>query len=147
VLTLEDGTGVAGADSFIDLAALAVIEIDYFGAQVASTEPMREAALRRAWVYLKSLHWKVGGFPMLGAPIPDDVKTAQGILARIEIATPNSLQPSVVPGQQKVLTQVGDIHWTVTGSSGVAAQRTVVTMADGLLKPFLVTSGNFLLRA
>ncbi len=145
-LTIEDGEGVAGADSFITLAEFADIEIDYFGAEIASTDPMREAAIRRAWLYLKSLSWR-DEFPTFDGDIPDDVKTAQGILARYEVATPGGLSPNVVPGQQKVLTRVGDLGWTVTGQSGVDAQRAVVTMAQDLLAPFLLPQTNFLMRA
>jgi hypothetical protein len=56
------------------------------------------------------------------------------------------LQPSVVPGQQKVLTRVGEIGWTAMGQTGVDAQRAVVTMADDLLAPYLQAKTNFLLR-
>jgi len=147
-LTVEDGTGVLGADSFITLIEFGVIEVDYFGAALTSTDPMREAAIRRAWLYLKSLTWKADyPFPTLGDDIPDDVKTAQGILARYEVANPGGLAPSVVPGQQKVLTRVGEIGWQVTGQTGVDAQRAVVTMADDLLKPYLQAKTNLLLRA
>jgi hypothetical protein len=112
-LTIEDGEGVAGADSFITRAEFADIEVDYFGAALVSTDPMREAAIRRAWLYLKSLKWR-DEFPTFDGDIPDDVKTAQGILARYEVATPGGLAPSVVPGQQKVLNRVGEIGWQVT---------------------------------
>ena len=145
-LVIEDGTGIAGADSFITLAEFADIEIDYFGAEIASTAPMREAAIRRAWLYLKSLKWR-DEFPIFDGTIPEDVKTAQGILARYEVQEPGGLSPSVVPGQQKVLNRVGEIGWQVTGSTGVDAQRAVVTMAQDLLAPFLLPKTNFLLRA
>ena len=147
-LTVEDGTGVSGADSFITLIEFGVIEVDYFGAALTGTDPMREAAIRRAWLYLKSLTWKEDyPFPTLGDDIPEDVKTAQGILARYEVASPGGLAPSVVPGQQKVLTRVADIGWTPMGQTGVDAQRAVVTMADDLLKPYLQAKTNLLLRA
>ena len=145
-LVIEDGTGIAGADSFITLAEFADSEIDYFGAEIASTAPMREAAIRRAWLYMKSLKWR-DEFPVFDGTIHEDVKTAQGILARYEVATPSGLAPSVVPGQQKVLNRVGPIAWQVTGSTGVDAQRAVVTMAQDLLAPFLLPKTNFLLRA
>lgn len=147
-LTIEDGTGVAGADSFITVDELDTICVDYFAHEETGSDTMKEAAIRRAWLYLKSLTWADEyPFPTLGGTIPEDVKTAQGILAHYEKATPGGLQPSVVPGQQKVLTRVGEIGWTVTGQSGVDAQRAVVTMASDLLKPYLVATSNFLLRA
>ena len=137
-LTIESGTGVTGADSFITVAELDAVCTDYFAHTETGSNAMKEAAIRRAWLYLKSLSWKTDyPFPTLGGTIPADVKTAQGILAHYEKESPNGLQPSVVPGQQKVLNRVGEIGWKVTGQAGVNAQRAVVTMADDLLKPYV----------
>jgi hypothetical protein len=147
VLTIEDGTDVAGADSFITIDELDVICLHYFDHVETGSDTMKMGAIRRAWLYLKSLPWKSEyPFPTLGGEIPADVKTAQGILAHYEKESPNGLQPSVVPGQQKILTRVGEIGWTATGQTGVEAQRAVVTMAADLLKPYLQAQTNFLLR-
>jgi hypothetical protein len=147
-LTIETGAGVSGADSFITVAELDAFCTDYFAHTETGSTAQKEAAIRRAWLYLKSLTWKSDyPFPTLGGEIPDDVKTAQGILAHYEKANPNGLQPSVVPGQQKVLNRAGEIGWQVTGQSGVDAQRAVVTMAADLLKPYVVTGSKFLMRA
>ena len=142
-LAIEDGTGVSGADSFITVAELDDVCTDYFAHAETGSNTMKEAAIRRAWLYLKSLDWKTDfPFPTLGGTIPEDVKTAQGILAHYEKASPNGLQPNVVPGQQKVLNRVGDIGWKGTGQTGVNAQRAVVTMADDLLKPYVNARSN-----
>ena len=142
-LTIEDGTGVSGANSLIDASALAAAELAYFGVVSADNDVVNEAALRRAFLYLKSLRWKVTyPFPVFGGTVPDEVKTAQAILAHYEKGTPNGLAPTVIPGQQKILTRVGEIGWTATGQSGVVAQRAVVTMAQDLLAPFINNSGN-----
>ena len=147
-LVIENGTGVAGADSFITVAEFEAIALALFDHSETGSPASKEAALRRAWYYLKSLSWKTEfPFPTLGGTIPADVKTAQGILAHYEKANPNGLQPNVVPGQQKVLNRVGEIGWQVVGQTGVDAQRAVVTMAQDLLKPYLAASTNFLLRA
>jgi hypothetical protein len=151
-LTIEDGTGVTGADSFITLDDQDAICTDYFAHVDTGSDTAQEAAIRRAFLYLKSLRWKSEyPFPTLGGTIPDDVKTAQGILAHFEKETPNALQPSVVPGQQKVLNRVGEIGWKVTGTTGVDAQKLNVTMVESLLAPYLVNGGasgtTFLLRA
>ena len=143
-LVIENGTEVAGADSFITGAEYIATVSALFGETVTADEP----AIRRAFLYLKSLSWKAD-FPTLGGEIPADVKTAQAILARYEAANPNGLQPTVTPGQMKVLTQVGEIGWTATGQGGINAQRAVVIMAADLLKPFINDTGNtrFLQRA
>lgn len=138
-----------GADSFITVSEFEQVQTDYFGSTLDGDTAAEEAALRRAWLYLASLGWSAD-YPAFGGEIPNNVKIAQAILARTELAEPNALQPSVTPGQQKVLTQVGDIGWTFTGGKGADAQRRVVTMADDLLKPFLNGNGGstrFLARA
>lgn len=147
-LIIETGAGVAGADSFITVAELDTVCLDYFDHVESASTGAKEAALRRAWVYLKSLPWLAEyPFPTLGGTIPADVKLAQGVLAHYEMATPGGLQPSVVPSQQKILTKAGEIGWTATGQTGADAQRAVVTMASDLLKPYLSGDIRFLLRA
>jgi hypothetical protein len=145
-LIIEDGSGVAGADSFITAAEMDALAQQLFALPDGASLAVKEAALRRAFLYMKSLSWR-DEFPTFDGTIPDDVKKAQGILGHYEKDNPNGLSPNVVPGQQKVLNRVGDIGWQVTGQSGVNAQRAVVTMAQDLLKPYLVASGQFLLRA
>jgi hypothetical protein len=145
-LVIEDGSGVAGADSFITSAELDVIAGKYFNKPAFDGDASKKAALRRSFLYLKSLKWR-DEFPTFDGTIPEDVKLAQGILAFFEGFNPNGLQPNVVPGQQKILTRVGELGWTATGFSGVDAQRAVVTMAQDLLAPFLLPKTNFLLRA
>lgn len=147
-LVIENGTGVSGADSFITVAQLDAYALAYFGHAAHDGNTTKEPALRRTFVYLKSLTWKSDyPFPTLGGTIPEDVKLAQAVLAYWEALTPNILQPNVTPGQQKVLNRVGEIGWQVTGQSGVDAQRAVVTMAADLLKPYIVTGSKFLMRA
>jgi hypothetical protein len=158
-LTIEDGSEVAGADSFITLGEYADEQVKLFGDALTGSDPVQEAAIRRAWYYLKSLSWRVNHladeaetpvtYPTFGGTIPADIKTAQAILARFEQATPNGLQPNVTPGQMKVLTQVGEISWTAANIGGIQGQRAVVMMAADLLKPFVNETGStrFLLRA
>lgn len=147
-VTIEDGTSVAGADSFITVAEYDTIHTDIFAHNEHGSTAQKEAALRRAWYYLKSLSWGADyPFPTLGGTIPDDVKTAQAVLAHYEMDNVNGLAPTVVAGQQKVLNRVGEIGWQVTGGSGVDAQRGSVLMAMDLLKPYLVETGIFLTRS
>ncbi len=146
MLTIEDGTGVTGADSFITAVEYEAEVLSLFGEAVTADEP----AIRRAFLYLKSLTWKVDyPFPTIGGSIPTEVKQAQSVLARYEASNPEGLQPSVIPGQQKILTQVGSIGWTPTGASGVSAQKASVTMALDLIKDYIRESGQtrFLNRA
>ena len=147
-LTIENGTGVTGADSFITLAEYDAIHADLFSHDEHGSTAQREAALRRAWYYMKALPWKSSyPFPTFGGTIPEDVKTAQAVFAHYELDNLNGLAPSVIPGQQKILTRVGEIGWTPTGQTGADAQRANVLMAMDLLKPFINASGTtFLTR-
>ena len=66
-LTIEDGTGVNGADSFVTGAEYVAEVAALFGETVTANEP----AIRRAFLYLKSLNWKADyPFPTLGGDIP-----------------------------------------------------------------------------
>lgn len=144
-LTVEDGTGVSGADTFITADELDATSLALFNHGETGNTSSKESALRRAWYYMKSLSWKpskTAPYPAFGGTIPEDVKTAQAILAHHEKTNVNGLAPSVVAGQQKILTRVGEIGWTPTGQTGVDAQRATVTMAMDLLKPYLSGTGN-----
>ncbi|RDC59779.1 hypothetical protein HME9302_00974 [Alteripontixanthobacter maritimus] len=147
-LTVETGAGIDGASSFITVAEFDAVQADYFPSPINGTQAEKESALRRAWLAMKVMGWSKS-FPSFGGTIPADVKVAQGILARAELASPESLQPNITPGQQKILTQVGEIGWTPTGQGGIDAQRSVVTMALDLLKPYLHGNGQtrYLIRA
>lgn len=142
-LTIEDGTGVTGADSFATLAEFASIQTDLFAGELTGSDTDKEAALRRAFLYMCSLSWTAASeFPTFGGTIPDEIKKAQVVFARAEQQAPNALQPSVNPSQQKILTRVGDIGWTSLARSGVDAQRIVVTMALDLLKRYISGTGS-----
>ena len=60
--------------------------------------------------------------------------------AKLELATPGFWSKTYTPDQQKVLTKVGDIQWTVRGSaSGSDAATPVSTKIEGMLRPYLIT--------
>jgi len=137
-LTIEGGSDVTGADSFVTIAEFDGAMVAYFGAEVTGTDPIKEAALRRAWVAMMGFEWLPGLWKTFGGTIPDKVKLAQSILARSEAASPGSLSPSVTLAGQKVLTEVKGIRWTLTGDASTVEQsRPVVTMAMDLLRDYL----------
>lgn len=98
MLTIEDGSIVPGADSFVSAADFVIYAADY-GVEVPDAESAQEALLRRAAVQLESLQWKgspVSGdqllswpragvvrndFPVKPDAIPTQVKQAQMALA------------------------------------------------------------------
>lgn len=141
-LTIEDGTGVTGADSFATTAELDTICTNYFAHAETGSNAHKEAALRRSFLFMRSLNWSSDYvWPVMDGTIPTDIKNAQCIFAHYEMATEGGLAPTVVAGQQKVLVKAGEIGWQVTGASGVDAQRGVVMMAMDLLADYLVASG------
>lgn len=130
-LTIEDGSGVSGADSFATVAEYEAFVLDYFGETVTGDE----AALRRAFVVMSGLPWKSGVWPTFCETIPAAVKNAQAAIARVEAASPGTLSPVFDKSKAKTLTAVGPIQWTPkAGPNTVEAARPAVTMALDLLK-------------
>lgn len=147
-LTIEDGTGVTGADSFVTVEECSAHAVAYFGASLSGNAADKEAALRRAWVYMSALTWKADyPWPTLGDEIPEAVKLAQSVFARAEFQSVGVLSPSVTLSSSKVLNKAGEIGWSVShGPNTVDAARPVVTMAMDLLKPYLITGNTRLVE-
>lgn len=130
-LIIENGTGVAGADSFVTLAEYEAFVLAYFFEPVTENE----AALRRAFVLMSVLPWKHGLWVTFGGTIPQAVKNAQNVFARVEAQNPGALSPVFDKSHAKTLTAVGSLQWTPkAGPNTVEAARPVVTMAMDFLK-------------
>lgn len=137
-VTIENGTGVTGADSFETAVEFAAFELLYFGDNLAGTTPIKEAALRRAFYYMAALIWKADLWPTFGGTIPSAVKNAQTLFARAELASTGVLSPSVTLSGQKVLTKVDTLGWSVTGPTAtVETSRPIITAAFDMLRPYL----------
>ena len=158
-----------GTDGYISIAE-AVAHADSVGASFDGVVADQEAALRRAtrWVdatyrirfsgyktakRTQSLEWPrtdaedANGEEIPVDEIPVEIKDATAEAAIRELAKPGVLAPDVVPGEQKVLTQVGEISWTSLASGGADAQRPVVSVIDGILAPLIGGKTNRLLRS
>lgn len=168
-LTIEDGTGVANADSYVTVAECEAFAIAYFGASLNGNASHKEAALRRAALFINSLPFKGTrtfardqglAWPRKDATdgeetdipeeeIPQEVKDAQCILARVEFQSPGLLAPTVTLSDKKTLIEVGGIKFQPRASPNtIEAARPVVTQAIDLLQGFLLTNKpKFLLRA
>lgn len=137
-LTIEDGTGVTGADSFNTVDECSAHATAYFGHSLSGSPADKEAALRRAFVVMSGLQWLPDLWPTFGGTIPEPVKLAQSVFARVEFQNPLSLSPDVAVSGRKVLTGVKGITWEVIGKTAtVEGSRPVVTMAMDLLRPYL----------
>lgn len=137
-LVIENGTGVAGADSFVTGAEYVTFVSAFFGDTVTANEP----AIRRAFVFMSNLPWKPDTYPLFYGAIPQAVKNAQAVFARAEFQSVGVLSPQVTVGGAKTLVEVKGIKWQAKASPNtVEAARPVITMAmdflqaAGLLKP------------
>tara|TARA_R110002167_G_scaffold42512_13_gene129159 strand:+ start:3168 stop:3647 length:480 start_codon:yes stop_codon:yes gene_type:complete len=73
--------------------------------------------------------------------IPSRIVEASYFAAYLEGNTPGILSATFTPAQQKVLTEVKGIKWTVVGdASGDRAAFMVSTAIDGMLYPLVGTS-------
>jgi hypothetical protein len=168
-LIIEDGTGVAGADSYVTVAECEAFAVKYYGASLAGSTAKKEAALRRAALFMDSLPWKghrtFGRNQGLAWPrkdvtdgegqeisegeIPEEIKDAQHIFARAEFQNPGILAPTITLTDAKVLIEVKGIKWQPRSAPNtIEASRPVVTQAidkvEGFFKP---SQPKFLLRA
>ena len=94
------------------------------------------AALVRGQDYI-DLHY-VNRF---GSAVRVDEKVVERAIyeaAKLELATPGFWSKTYTPNQQKVLTAVGEIKWTVRGdTSGPDASTPVSTKIDSMLRPYM----------
>jgi hypothetical protein len=169
-LTIETGSGVAGADSYATVAQLDAYVSDFWGGALTQTGTEKEAALRRAAIYMDGLSWKgkrttgrVQGlaWPRAdvvdadGVDVPDDVVPAevlraQTILARVEAISPGALSPSVVKNEAVKRERVDVIEVEYADPlRTLDAFRPYVTQAMDILGGLLSDTGGvtFLDRA
>jgi hypothetical protein len=97
------------------------------------------AALVRATDYVTRYY-----VPMFGAGYDIDSPNVEPAIyeaANLELATPGFFSKTYTPDQQKVLTEVKGIKWTVTGGdvTGLDAATPKSTMIEALLRPYMIT--------
>ena len=59
------------------------------------------------------------------------------IAAAIELTSPGFFSKSFTPSQQKVLTGVGNIRWTVTNKDGTFAYMPTSTLLEAIFYPYI----------
>lgn len=68
----------------------------------------------------------------------DVVELATYEAAALELTTPGFFTKTYTPSEQKVLTEVGPIKWTVVGGAkGVYASSPTCTLIDAMFAPFI----------
>lgn len=101
------------------------------------------AALVRATDYI-AFHY-VNRFAAGFDATNENVDEATYEAANVELATPWFFSKTYTPDQQKVLTAVGGIKWTVRGdATGPDAATPISTNIEAMLRPYLATlTGGF----
>ncbi len=101
-------------------------------APTAASDADATAALQRASDYVRTRYV----LPLGLSGTADNVIEAAHIAAGYELTTPGFWSKTFTPAQQKVLTGVGDIRWTVQGNAtmdkGYNAQVPVSPAIDAL---------------
>lgn len=162
-LIVEDGTGLAGAESYCSVAAATTYHADMGNAAWAAlaSDTVREQMLRRATVYMRQVYrqrWagtrrhdaQALDWPRLQVPkldfgfalnyydpdsVPEDVANACAELAlRASVA---SLLGDL--GQQKVKTKVGPIETEYAAQSPQIKRYPAV---DAMLAPYMARGGD-----
>jgi len=167
-LIIEDGTGVAGADAYSDVASCSAYATAYYGAALTGSPADKEAAIRRATAYLNGLAWKgtrtlgraqslawprtgvvdCEGLSIGDAEIPLDLIYAQHELARAEFQSPGILTPAVSKANATVVREKVDVleveYDTDNLTGSIDEVRPIVTAAMDRLKCYLSASGRVL---
>lgn len=112
--------------------------------ETVPASPQDEQALQRADDYIRNAY--VANFDpavdLAEAQVVADLEEAVYIAAGFEAKTANFFSATFTPSQQKVLTKVGDIGWTLPDSSegftAAEASRPISTSVDGLLRKYML---------
>lgn len=107
------------------------------------------AALVRASDYVRFRYVArlLPGYDEASLPI---IVEATYVAASLELATPGFFSKTYTPAEQKVLTEVRGIKWTVTGdASKPGSSAPVSSIIEDMFAPFVRTLGGagFLVRA
>ncbi|MEM7444295.1 MAG: DnaT-like ssDNA-binding protein [Pseudomonadota bacterium] len=153
-LIVEDGTGVAGADSYLSVADADAHHADRGNAGWTGDVAAKEAALRKATDYLgqvyrlrwlgarvddgQALDWPRTGFDAIGSDVvPGEVRRAAAELALMALGA--DLNPPLERGGRVTREKVGPIE---TEFADGAPGRTRYPAIDGLLAPLLARPGR-----
>lgn len=120
-----------------------------------ATDPLATAALVRAsdMIRLRYVPNLLAGYGVDFIPTGSDlplVEEAAYIAASFELATPGFFSRTYTEAEQKVLTEVKGIKWTVTGStSGVYSSMPSSSLIDAMFWPYIVDvdSNQFFFRS
>ena len=165
-LIVENGTGVAGADAYSDVAACSAYASAYYGSALNGSPADKEAAIRRATAYLNGLAWKGTrthgraqslAWPRTGVTdceglaigdheIPADLIKAQHEFARAEFQSAGVLTPSLSKATATVASEKVDViqitYDTDNLTGSIDDARVIVTAAMDKLKCYLTSAAG-----
>lgn len=159
MLTIEDGSIVAGADSYVSLADARTLAAKY-GKALPADDTEAEAALRNGAVYVglqepamcgtrvsasQSLAYPrqgvcLYGFPVASNTIPSQVITAQ-VMAAVEYGAGTDVR-AATDGRVTSLERVEGAVTVEYFNNGTTGAATVITAAMDALRPLLCGSIN-----
>lgn len=166
-LIIEDGTGVAGADSYVSRAEYIAYVANYYGATVEDVDAT-DGPLRLAYTWIAGQSWKgaktygrsqTGAWPRTGVKdcegiaiaadeIPQEVKNAQMELAWAEAQSAGTLSPSgsvrdaLVSRERVDVIEVEYDTSNMSPEQAIAYAQTRVEAAYRWLSCFLVGGGR-----
>jgi len=170
-LTVEDGSGLANAESYVSVSDAAAYAAARGLAFPVSPIAPAEQALRRATAWIdgkyrsrfpgsrthsrgQALEWPrmyatdADGNEIASDEIPVEIVNATIEAAVREMASPGSLSPDVTPGKVKKSARVGDIEVEyAVGTGNAYDQRPVVSVIDGILSSLLGSASPYVARA
>lgn len=167
-LVVETGTGRTDATAFVSVATFkAYCDARGFDYSTYSNSQIEQAIVRAterlsdgyAWAGEKvkgrnsaggaqALAWPRtnvvdrDGYSVPSNSVPEEIQRATSEITQRELVSPNSMSPDVVPGQQKVLVQAGDIKWENMAQPGAHSMVPVLTVVRDLIGPLLATGGG-----
>lgn len=167
-LTVEDGSGVAGADALITLAFA-----DAYHSSLGNTTwtgddtTIKEPAIKRSTAFVsnslswmgyrvsgrsQSLAWpRTGvydseGYSIASAEIPIEVKNAVAEIALRELVSPGAMNPDFTQSEMVKREKVGSLEVEYLNSSTTAeAQRPVLLVVRDMIGQFLAGGGTSIL--
>lgn len=162
-LVVEDGTGLATAESYLSVADAGTYHSNHGNSTWSGTDAAKEAALRRATRYLdghyrgrwkgfkrlrtQALEWPryeaydLSGYDLDSDEVPTAVKHATAEAALRELVSPGSLQPDLDRGGmvQSKTVSAGPVSSSTTYAADATARK-LFSVLDELLSALVRSS-------
>jgi hypothetical protein len=169
-LTVEDGTGLTDADSFVSVAECDAYHLARGNTTWTGSDSLKEAALRRASLFLsnaypwqgwqfrprlQALAWPRGGvvdqdgFDVRSDEVPVEIRHATCEVALRELVSPGAMNPDVTTAETVKSVTAGSVSVQFANAGpGAGANRPTLLVVRDLIAGLLRTgSGGLFGRA